>query len=310
MTQKQILLPHGFIESPVTRDLGTCDAVVLGVPFDLATTGRSGTRDGPNAIRRASWHVSWEDRRWPWRFKLADRLEVIDYGDVQFEAGNTEQMIQVLREHARSVLAADKTLLSLGGDHFVSLPLIQEHAAKYGPLSLIHFDAHADTEILDGVANHGTMFRKAMEDNLIDPEHSVQIGIRTQYEYEDYPLTVLSAAWVNDRSATETADVIRRVVGERPAYVTFDIDCLDPAYAPGTGTPSPGGLTADLALKILRELAACRIVGMDVVEVAPGYDHAEITALAAASIAMEMLYVLAADASDLERVHEWESSAP
>jgi agmatinase len=151
------------------------------------------------------------------------------------------------------------------------------------------------------------MFRNALDDGLIDPAHSVQVGIRTQYEYQDYPLHVLSAAQVNDRPARETADEIRRVVGDRPAYLTFDIDCLDPAYAPGTGTPCAGGLSTDLALKILRELAGCRIVGMDVVEVAPAYDHAEITALAAASIALELMYVLAAEPSDLELVQGWES---
>jgi len=299
---------HGFIERPLSRDLSVCDTVVLGVPYDLSTTGRSGTREGPDGIRQASWHIGWEKRRWPWRFELADRLRIIDYGDVDFEAGDSEGMIRALREHARTVVEADKTLLCLGGDHFISLPLLREHAAKFGALSLIHFDAHADTEPIKGSVNHGSMFRKAMEDGLIDPAHSVQIGIRTEYEYEDYPLTVLGAAWVNDSPARETAEVVRRVVGERPAYLTFDIDCLDPAYAPGTGTPSPGGLTTGLALEILRELVACRIVGMDVVEVAPSYDHAEITALAAASIAMEMLYVVAADASDLERVHTWESS--
>jgi agmatinase len=309
MTKKQILLPHGFIELPVTRDLAGCDAVVLGVPYDLATTGRSGAREGPNAMRQASWHVSWEDRRWPWRFALAERLNAIDYGDVRFETGNTDEMLRETGEHARTIIAAGKTLLSLGGDHFISHGLVREHAAKHGPLALIHFDAHVDTEPIADAVNHGNMFRKAMDDGLIDPRHSVQVGIRTQYEYEDYPLRVLSAATVNDWSARETGAEIRRVVGDRPAYLSFDIDCLDPAYAPGTGTPHPGGLTTDRALKILRELAACKIVGMDVVEVAPAYDHAEITALAAASIAMELLYVLAADPSDLERVHAWESGA-
>jgi agmatinase len=307
MADKPILLPHGFIECPVTRDLSACDVAVLGVPYDLATTGRSGAREGPNGIRQASWHISWESRRWPWRFALADRLKIIDYGNAEFETANSKAMIRSLREHAHTILSAGKTLLSLGGDHFVSLPLVQEHAAKYGPLSLIHFDAHADTEPLEGDVNHGSMFLKAIQDGLIDPAHSVQVGIRTQYEYEDYPLTVLSASWVNDRTAQETAARICRVVEDRPAYLTFDIDCLDPAFAPGTGTPSPGGISTSLALEILRELAGCRIVGMDVVEVAPAYDHAEITALAGASIAMEMLYVLAAEVSDLERMHGWES---
>jgi agmatinase len=310
MAKNHTVFPHGFIELPVTRDLTECDAVVLGVPYDLATTGRAGARDGPNAMRQASVNICWETRRWPWRFALGERLKAIDYGDVEFETGNSDEMIRKLGEYARTIVAEDKTLLSLGGDHFISLELLRAHAAKYGPISLVHFDAHADTEPIPDVVNHGNMFRKAMDDGLIDPRRSIQIGIRTEYEYDNYPIRVLSAATVNEWSARQTGAEICRIVGDRPAYISFDIDCLDPAYAPGTGTPHPGGLTTDRALKILRELASCRIVGMDVVEVAPAYDHAEITALAAASIAMELLYVLAADSSDLERVHAWESGAP
>ena len=303
MSDEQIILPHGFLEAPVTRNLEACDVAVLGIPFDLATTGRAGTRDGPAAIRQASYHMSWETHRWPWRFALTDRLRLIDYGDVRFEAGNTLAMIEALCAHARTIIGAGKKLLCLGGDHFISLPLIREHAARYGALALIHFDAHADTETSTNVVNHGSMFRHAIDEGLIDPAHSVQVGVRTEYEYDDYPLTVLGAARVNDRSAGSTARLIRDTVGQRPTYITFDIDCLDPAYAPGTGTPCPGGLSTDLALKILRELAPCEIVGMDLVEVAPAYDHAEITALAGAAIAMEMLYVLAAKTDDLESVH-------
>jgi agmatinase len=249
--------------------------------------------------------MSWETRRWPWRFALDERLSVIDYGDVVFDPGDNAQMVKVLQEDAREVLAAGKKLLSLGGDHYISLPLLREHFAVHGPISLIHFDAHTDTEPIEGVYNHGSMFRKALEEGLIDPDHSVQIGIRTEYEYDDHPFAVLDATRVNSESAEQTGNEIRRIVAETPAYLTFDIDCLDPAYAPGTGTPVPGGLTTERALGILRELVGCKLVGMDVVEVAPAYDHAEITALAAATIAMEMLYVIAAKPADLAQVRKY-----
>jgi agmatinase len=293
----------GLLEKPFTRELSEADVVALGVPFDLATTGRPGARFGPQGIRQASWHMSWEKFHWPWRFVLADRLRLIDYGDIEFDTGDDDQMVEVLQSHAREILAADKMLLTLGGDHFISLPLLREHAAKHGPLSLIHFDAHADTESIKGAVNHGSMFRQAHVEGLIDPTHSVQVGIRTEYEVEfdggDYPFSVLDATWVTGRPARETSTAIEGIVGTKPAYLTFDIDCLDPAYAPGTGTPVPGGRPTSLALEILRGLVGCNLVGMDIVEVAPAYDHAEITSLAGAAIALELLHVIAADRSDL-----------
>jgi len=295
------LTQHGFLELPVTRDLSDirADVAILGVPYDLATTGRSGTREGPAGVRRASWHLSWEARRWPWRFALGDRLGVIDYGDVIFDPGNHQQMVDVLQHDARTLIAAGKTILSLGGDHYISLPLLREHARAHGPISLVHFDAHTDTEPIEGSFNHGSMFREALKEDLLDPARSVQIGIRTEYEYDDHPFTVLDAAWVNLHSARDTGEVIRRIIEATPVYVTFDIDCLDPAFAPGTGTPVPGGITTERALEILRELVGCNLIGMDVVEVAPAYDHAELAALAAATIALELLYVKAAEPADL-----------
>jgi agmatinase len=295
------LTQHGFLELPVTRDLSELrvDVAILGVPYDLATTGRSGTREGPLGVRRASWQISWEARRWPWRFALRDRLGVIDYGDVIFDPGNHQQMVDVLQQDARTLLEAGVTILSLGGDHYISLPLLREHFRAHGPISLVHFDAHSDTEPIEGSFNHGSMFREALQEGLLDPARCVQIGIRTEYEYEDHPFTVLDAAWVNLHSASETGRAIRRLIGETPTYVTFDIDCLDPAFAPGTGTPVPGGISTERALEILRELVGCNLIGMDVVEVAPAYDHAELAALAAATIALELLYVKAATRADL-----------
>jgi agmatinase len=301
MPDRKPLTQHGFLELPVTRDLSEirADVAILGVPYDLATTGRSGTREGPLGVRRASWHLSWEARRWPWRFALGDRLGVIDYGDVIFDPGNHQQMVDVLQHDARTLLAAGKTILALGGDHYISLPLLREHFKAYGPISLVHFDAHTDTEPIEGSFNHGSMFREALTEGLLDPARSVQIGIRTEYEYEDHPFRVLDAAWVNLHSAREAGEVIRGLIEETPTYVTFDIDCLDPAFAPGTGTPVPGGISTERALEILRELVGCNLVGMDVVEVAPAYDHAELAALAAATIALELLYIKAARTADL-----------
>jgi agmatinase len=292
----------GFLECPSVDDPAASDGnvVVIGVPYDLATTGRAGAREGPDAIRRASPHISWEHQRWPWRFALHDRIRLVDAGDVEFQTGDSRSMVAALQTTARSVIAAGKTLLTFGGDHFISLPILREHAAKYGPISLVHFDAHADTEDVEGEFNHGNMFLHAQREGLIDPARSVQVGIRTEYAYETYPMTVLDATWVHEHSPSETAAKIASVVGNGPSYLSFDIDCLDPAFAPGTGTPHPGGLSTRLALEILRGLVGCNLVGMDIVEVAPAYDHAEITALAAASIAAEFLYVLAATPSDLE----------
>jgi agmatinase len=271
------------------------DVVVTGVPFDLAATIRPGARFGPAAIRQASTHIDWELSRWPWNFKLFDEIGVVDCGDICFAPTSGEQMVIRLQQHAAQILAAGKTMLTLGGDHFITLPLLREHAKKHGSLALIHFDAHADSEKEDGLYNHGTMFFHAAEEGLLVPERSVQIGIRTEYEREHHRFTVLDAGWVLDHKPADILKAIKAVVGDHPVYVSFDIDCLDPAFAPGTGTPVVGGLSTDLALKITRGLVGCNLIGMDIVEVSPPYDHGEITALAAATLALDLLYVLAAN---------------
>ena len=189
------------------------------------------------------------------------------------------------------LLRSGKTLLSFGGDHFVTLPLLRAHHAVHGELALIHFDAHTDTYEQGGEFDHGTMFYRAPREGLIDPACSVQVGIRTEYEPLTHGFAVLDADWVNNQGWVSAVEAIRERVGSRKAYLTFDIDCLDPAFAPGTGTPVAGGLASNTALQILRGLKGLDIVGMDVVEVAPAYDHAEITALAAATLSLELLYL-------------------
>jgi agmatinase len=204
---------------------------------------------------------------------------------------NPSTVKETIIEHARTILSAGAKMLTLGGDHYISYPLLAAHAERHGkPLSLIHFDAHCDTWPDDerDSLNHGSMFYKAIKEGLIDPEHSVQIGIRT-WNDDFMGVSVLDAPWVHEHGVEATIGRIVEIVDGRPTYFTFDVDGLDPAFAPGTGTPVPGGLSTAQALSIIRGLTSIDIIGADVVEVAPAYDHADITALAAAHIASELI---------------------
>ncbi len=283
-----------FMGYPLTRELDNqVDAVVMGVPYDLATSGRSGTRYGPTGIRQASSQLRWEEKRWPYTFALADKLRVIDYGDLDFDRGTHEHMVLTVTGEAEKILSAGKVLLTLGGDHYVTLPLLRATSKIHGKLALIHFDAHADNETSFEGHCHGSMFHHAPIEGLIDSDKTIQIGIRTEYNYDNHPFTVLDASWTNNHTVDEIVQCIQETVGDSAIYLSLDIDCLDPAYAPGTGTPVAGGLTSDKALQIIRGLKGLNIVAMDVMEVAPAYDHAEITSLAGATIALEMLHMLA-----------------
>ncbi len=285
-----------FMQCPVTRDISNSDAdvIVLGVPFDMATSGRPGARFGPAGVRAASANLVWEGARWPWDFALDDRLKVEDAGNVDFKHGEPQTMVDNLQAAVRAIVGSGKTSLVFGGDHFIALPVIREVAAKHGPLALVHFDAHTDTYDGGSAYDHGTLFHHAVQEGLLDTEHSVQIGIRTAYETENHPFEVIDAAEANDLGWAGTLQRIKQRVGDKPVYVSFDIDALDPAFAPGTGTPVLAGLTSDFALKVIRGLQGLNLKGMDVVEVAPAYDHAEITSLAGATLALEFLYALAA----------------
>jgi agmatinase len=284
-----------YLGQPLSRNLDDADVFIVGLPYDLGTTGRSGTRSGPPAIRHISANLRWEDTRWPWDFCAFDHIRVADYGDLEFPAGSHDGFANLVDQHYGKLLAAGKTVLSFGGDHFVTLLLLRAHAKQHGKLAMIHFDAHTDTYEEEGSSyNHGSMFYHAPREGLIDADKTIQIGIRTQYTKSKHEFEVIDAAQANDLTAEKIVDRVKRRIGDTPCYLTFDIDCLDPAYAPGTGTPVAGGLTSDRALKIIRGLQGINLIGMDIVEVAPSYDHAEITALAAATLGLEMLYVLAA----------------
>ncbi len=283
-----------FLRRPYSRQLDNIDIAILGVPFDLAVCNRPGTRFGPRAIRQASRDLASWDKQYPWGFNPFEHVNVADYGDVVYRYGNAPEMVEQTEACVEHILSQGSQTLSLGGDHFVSLPILRSVAKKQGPLSLVHFDAHTDTERNDNPYDHGCMFYRAVNEGIVDPLRSVQIGIRTDYDKENDQFTVIDSATVHRVGIDATIEKIRQVVSGHKTYLTFDIDALDPAFAPGTGTPVPGGLTSHQALEILRGLGGIEFVGMDIVEVAPDYDHSEITALVAAQLGLEYICLLAA----------------
>lgn len=277
-----------FLRRPYSRDLSKAKAVVCGVPYDGATSNRPGARLGPRAIRAASAELGSSDS-FPYGGNPFAVLPTVDWGDLYLEPQLPHRVAEDIMAGAGEILDAGVQLLSLGGDHFVSLPLLAAHAKRHGPLALIQFDAHSDTWPDDGRRNdHGTMFLRAAQDGLIDPERSIHVGIRS-HNAETHGIEVLTAPAVHRMGVDAVIAKIREHVGRAKAYLTFDIDVLDPAFAPGTGTPVAGGLASWQALEILRGLGDVDIVGADVVEVSPPYDHAEITALAAATVAHDIL---------------------
>jgi agmatinase len=279
-----------FARRKYSRDLAGVDVAVTGIPFDQAVTNRPGARFGPEAIRRASAQHAWGPV-WPWFFDPFDTLAVVDYGDCTFDWGRKEDVPGAIEQHIAEIIATGASTLAFGGDHFVSYPVLTAYAKRYGPLALVHFDAHRDVEPDEGGRiDHGTMFNYAIRAGIIDPRRSIQIGIRTTYHGErTYGIRIVFADEVHRSSADQIARLIRERTGTGPAYLSFDIDFLDPAFAPGTGTPVPGGHSSYQALSIIRALKGADFLGMDIVEVSPPYDHAETTANAAALIAFELL---------------------
>ena len=285
-----------FMRRRYTRDLSSADVVIMGVPFDLATSSRPGTRLGPRAVRSGSSHIAWS-KPWPWKTDPYEALRVLDYGDCEFDYGYPHKVPEQITQAARDVLASDTALLSIGGDHFITYPLLKAHAEKHGPLSLIQFDAHSDTWAdEEGRIDHGTMLWHAVREGLVDPSRSVQIGIRT-HNPDPMGMNIIDAIEVHKSGPEAVAEKVRSIVGDNKTYVTFDIDALEPGCAPGTGTPVIGGLSTYQAQEIIRGLPGIDVVGMDVVEVSPAYDVAEITAIAGATIANDLLCLYAAGKS-------------
>ncbi|PTX55905.1 agmatinase [Litoreibacter ponti] len=278
-----------FMRRTYTKDLTGVDLAVTGVPFDQAVTHRPGTRMGPRAIREAST-LQPCDPPYGWDINPLTEFNVADYGDLAFDYADIPAFPQALTNHISTILAAGAGSLVLGGDHYISFPILRAYVEKFGPLSLLQFDAHSDTWPDDDMArvDHGTMFYKAVKEGLIVPERSVQVGIRTVCE--DYMgVNVIDAREVHETGTAAVVAKIRDIIGDNQTYLTFDIDCLDPAFAPGTGTPVSGGLSSAQALHILRDLKGLNMVGGDVVEVSPAYDVGNMTGVAGAHVAMELM---------------------
>ncbi|MEP0807594.1 MAG: agmatinase [Chloroflexota bacterium] len=289
-----------FMRLPVTRDLQAVDAAILGVPFDSGTSYRSGTRFGPRKIREASLMI------WGHNTTLnvtpLKKLKAVDYGDVSVIPTSIEHTMTAITQAASEIIETGTTLITLGGDHSIALPLLRAHAKKHGPVSLVHIDAHIDTWEAEFEAvpySHGTPFRYALQEGLIREGEYMQIGIRGpvsgENDYNDARALGARIVTIHEVMEKGVGEILREI-HERmkgPVYVTVDIDSVDPAYAPGTGTPEVGGLTSYQLLQLVRGLHGLNLIGFDLVEVSPPFDHGDITAILAANIVFEYLSLLA-----------------
>ncbi|WP_121629936.1 agmatinase [Tropicibacter alexandrii] len=278
-----------FLRRKYTKDLTGVDIAVTGLPFDQAVTNRPGTRLGPRAIREASL-LQPCDAPYGWGYDVLSEFAIADYGDMAFDYAMPSDVPARIEAHVAAILSQGAACVALGGDHSVTHGCLRAHAAKHGPLSVIQFDAHTDTWADDDPkrVDHGTFMGKAAKEGIVIPERSVQIGIRTDNP-DTMGFNILDARQVHAEGPEAIAQRIRQIVGDAPCYLTFDIDALDPAFAPGTGTPVWGGLSSHQAAVILRQIAGVTLVGGDVVEVSPPFDTTGATAVAAAHVATEIL---------------------
>ncbi|CRL10052.1 Guanidinobutyrase [Phaeobacter italicus] len=291
--------PNTFMRLPQATSLEGLDVAILGVPMDIGTSWRSGTRFGPKQIRAESAMIR------PYNMTSGaapfDSLNIGDIGDLAINTFSLSDSLRIIQESYAAILTGDVIPVAMGGDHSITLPILRAIAGKYGPVALVHVDAHADVndDMFGERETHGTVFRRAYEEGLIVPDKTYQIGLRgTGYGSEDFKeaqrwgFQHFPASELWHRSLHGLGAEIRRDIGNRSVYVSYDIDSLDPAYAPGTGTPEIGGLTTPQALELIRALRGLNIVGCDMVEVSPPYDTSGNTALTAANLLYELLCVL------------------
>jgi guanidinobutyrase len=291
--------PGTMMRLPAVDSAAGMDVVFIGIPLDIGTSNRSGTRFGPKQIRAES--VLMRPYNMWTRAAPFDSLRVGDLGDVPVNTFDLKDSVERITTFYNNLLTHDVVPLTLGGDHTLTLPVLRSIARRHGPVGLIHVDAHADINdhMFGEKIAHGTPFRRAVEEGLIDPHRTWQIGLRgTGYTAEDFDwardrgFTVIQAEELWHRSAAPLIEQARTALGDGPVYLSFDIDSLDPGFAPGTGTPEIGGLTPIQALEIIRGCRGLNLVGADLVEVSPPYDPQGNTALLAANLLYEMLCVL------------------
>ena len=290
-----------FARLPEIDRVSDYDVAILGVPFDNGTSYRPGARFGPMAVRQASRHLR------PGHHVELDcspfrTIQVVDAGDVPVTPFAIDAAVDQIAGHAAELLTGGRKVIAIGGDHTIALPMLRAVAREHGPVALVHFDAHLDTwdTYFDAPITHGTIFRRAFEEKLLVEDHSVHVGIRgplyDQADLDDdagFGFRTIRASDVDVLGVRQTIEAITERTDGLPVYLSLDIDVLDPAFAPGTGTPEAGGLSSRELLSVLRGLTGLNLVGGDVVEVSPPYDHAEITALAAATVVYDLLTLLA-----------------
>ncbi len=293
--------PGTFARIPRIDEVADYDIAVLGLPFDGAVSYRPGARFGPMGVRQAARNLR---PRFHVELDVAplDTMQVVDAGDVACTPFSIDSALQQIGDHAREIVGdGNRRIVAIGGDHSVTYPMLREARRKHGPMALIHFDAHLDTwdTYFEAPTTHGTFLRRAFEEGLLTEERSMHLGIRGPiYDRMDlvddagFGFKTLRAGDLDVVGLDGAADAMRQRVGDLPVYVSIDIDVLDPAFAPGTGTPEMGGMTSRELLHLLRRLDGLNIVGADVVEVAPAYDHAEITTLAAATVAFDLITLM------------------
>ncbi|MCY4143795.1 MAG: agmatinase [Gammaproteobacteria bacterium] len=290
--------PSTFMRLPEGSNFDEVDAAIVGVPFDIATSNRPGARLAPREIRDESRLLR------PYNMATGampfDSIQIADFGDVPINTYSIEKSIQIIEDYFRRVYGSRCVPFTIGGDHSIALPILRAAKKQYGPVAMVHVDAHADcNESMFGEKyTHGTPFRRAVEEELLDCERVSQIGLRgTGYDPSDFDwsreqgFTVIEADECWHRSMQPLMEKLRSRVGDRPTYLSLDIDGLDPSCAPGTGTPEPGGLTTTQALEIIRGCRGLNIIGADVVEVAPPFDLSRNTSLLAANLLYEMVCI-------------------
>ncbi len=291
--------PNTFMRLPQAESLAALDVAVLGIPMDIGTSWRSGTRFGPKQIRSESAMIR------PYNMATYaapfDSLQIADIGDLAINTFSLSESLKIIKESYDAILAQQVIPVAMGGDHSITLPILRAIANRRGPVALVHVDAHADVndEMFGEKETHGTVFRRAFEEGLIVPDKTFQIGIRgSGYAASDFTEAKgwgfrQFPAWeLWQQNLTVIGSQIRKDIGEHPVYITYDIDSLDPSFAPGTGTPEIAGLTTPQALQLIQALRGLNVVGCDLVEVSPPYDPSGNTALTAANLLFELLCIL------------------
>ncbi len=266
------------------------NTIIIGIPCEISSTGKPGSKLAPNDIRKESIHLCWEKKKWPWKFKLNKYNKIIDGGDIIYKQGNIKNLNKKINKKINNLLKIKKNIIFIGGDHYITLPILKSYKNYYKKISLIHFDAHTDIYYDNNPYDHGSIIYQIKKEKIVSEKNIIQLGIRT-YINKKNKINIITAEKINKYPTNKTIKKIEKITNNLPTYLTFDIDCIDPSYTPGTGTPVVNGITIHKIFKIIRKLKKINIIGFDIVEVNPIYDKSGITSLTAANIILDLIYL-------------------